>query len=290
MPQEPRDGRIPRPGRLPADGIRRRSVVSRRMAYETLSLEIDGPVARLWLDRPAKRNALNPTALEELAAACDELQRRFDVPVVILGGRGPSFCAGADRGDPPARLARGSGAGARERRWVAQIGRRAIEAIERLEAITIARLHGHVIGGGLLLAAACDLRLAAAGTQFHIPEVDLGIPLTWGGAPRLAREVGTARARELILLCERFDADAAARYGLVNRVVAAAELDAAVDDWATRLAAKPAWALHMTKSQFQAYGVTRTLGDVSTLDGDLLASASREDPSRFTWPRSRDDG
>lgn len=258
------------------------------MAYQTLTLEIDGPIARLWLDRPHKRNALNPTALEEIAAACDELQRRFDVPVVVLGGRGPSFCAGADRSDPPTRLARGSGASARERRWVAQIGRRAVEALERLEAITIARLHGHVIGGGVLLAAACDLRLAAAGTLFHIPEVDLGIPLTWGGAPRLAREIGAARARELILLCERFDAATAERYGLLNRVVADDALDATVDDWARRLAGKPDWALHMTKSQFQAYAVTRTLGDVSTMDGDLLAAASGEDPSRFAWSRPRD--
>ncbi|MEO8604011.1 MAG: enoyl-CoA hydratase/isomerase family protein [bacterium] len=252
------------------------------MTYATLSLEIDGPVARLWLDRPQKRNALNSLALEELVAACDELQRRWAVPVVIIGGRGASFCAGADRGEPPARMAKGSGASARERRWVSQIGRRAIEAIERLEAITIARLHGHVIGGGVLLALACDLRIAAAGTLFHIPEVDLGIPLTWGGAPRLAREVGAARAKELILLCDRFDAAAAERYGLLNRVVDAAQLDVTVDDWAQRLAAKPDWALHMTKSQFQAYAVTRTLGDVSTLDGDLLAGATGEDPSRFS--------
>ena len=255
------------------------------MAYETLTLDVDGPIGRLWLDRPQKRNALNPTALEEIAAACEALQRRFDVPVVVIGGRGPSFCAGADRTDPPARMIRGSGANARERRWVSQIGRRAVEAIERLEAITIARLHGHVIGGGMLLAAACDLRLAAEGTVFHIPEVDLGLPLSWGGAPRLAREVGAARAKELILLCDRFDAAAAERYGLVNRVVPADQLDAAVDDWARRLAAKPDWALHMTKSQFQASGVTRTLGDVSATDGDLLIEATGEDPTRFLWKR-----
>ncbi|MFN8644240.1 MAG: enoyl-CoA hydratase/isomerase family protein [Candidatus Binatia bacterium] len=255
------------------------------MRYETLSMEVDGPIGRLWLDRPQKRNALNPTALEEIAAACEELQRRFDVPVVVIGGRGPSFCAGADRSDPPARMARGSGASARERRWVSQIGRRAVEAIERLEAITIARLQGHVIGGGVLLAAACDLRVAAEETVFHIPEVDLGIPLTWGGAPRLAREVGAARAKELILLCDRFDAAAAERYGLVNRVVPADALDATVDDWARRLAAKADWALHMTKSQFQAYGVTRTLGDVSAMDGDLLSEATGEDPARFVWKR-----
>src|SRR6187401_2659057 len=104
--------------------------------------------------------------------------------------RASSSCAGADRKDPPARVARSSGASAGARRHAAQVGLRALEAIERSEAITIARLHGHVIGGGLVLALGCDLRVAAATTSFHIPEVDLGVPLTWGAAPRLAREIG----------------------------------------------------------------------------------------------------
>jgi enoyl-CoA hydratase/carnithine racemase len=163
------------------------------------------------------------------------------------------------------------------------MGRRALEAIERCDAITIARLHGHVIGGGVVLALACDLRIAASDTVFNIPEVDLGIPLTWGAAPRLAREVGAARAKELILLCDRFDGAAAERYGVVNRSVAADQLDAAVDDWAGRLAAKPPWALHMTKSQFKAYARTTPLGDVTELDGDLLTAASSEDPGRFLF-------
>jgi len=257
------------------------------MAYETLTLEIDGPVARVWLNRPARRNALNALALEEIAAVFDELQRHFEVPVVVLGGRGVSFCAGADRKDPPARIARGSGAGARERRFVAQVGRRAVEAIERVEAITIARLHGHAIGGGLALALACDFRIAAASTVFHVPEVDLGIPLSWGAVPRLAREVGVARAKELILMCDRFDAATAAGSGLLNRVVPDHELDTVVDDWARRLAAKAPWALHMTKTQFRAYARAVPLGDVTEGDGDLIASASAEDPTRFLFPDKR---
>lgn len=253
--------------------------------YETLSIEHDGPITRVWLNRPERRNALNALALEEIAAAFTELQQRFDAPVVIFGGHGQSFCAGADRKDPPStRMAVGSGAGARERRYAAQIGRRAVEAIERLEALTIARIHGHAIGGGLALALACDLRIAAASTVFHIPEVDLGIPLSWGAAPRLAREVGMARAKELILLCDRFDAATAERYGLLNRVVADDSLDTTVNDWARRLAAKPPAALHMTKTQFRAYAQTVPLGDVTEADGDLLAAASREDPSRFAFP------
>ena len=254
------------------------------MTYDTLSIEHDGPIVRLWLNRPERRNALNAQALEEIAAVFTELQRSFGSLVVVLGGRGSAFCAGADRKDPPARLARGTGANARERRYTAQVGRRALEAIERVEAITIARLHGYAIGGGLALALACDLRVAAASTWFHIPEVDLGIPLSWGAAPRLAREVGIARAKELILLCDRFNAQTAEGYGMHNRVVPDDELDAAVDGWAQRLAAKPAWALHMTKTQFRAYGRAVVLGDVTEGDGDMIALASAEDPTRFTAP------
>jgi enoyl-CoA hydratase/carnithine racemase len=253
------------------------------MTYDTLALELDDGIARVWIDRPATLNALDARVLEELIAMFEELQRRFETPVVVLGGRGRAFSAGADRRNPPGRVARASGAGARERRWSAQLGRRVLEAIERVEAITIARLHGHVIGGGLVLALACDLRVAAASTSFWIPEVDLGVPLSWGAVPRLAREVGPAKAKELILLCDRFDAAAAAGAGLVNRVVADDALDAEVDAWARRLAGKPPWSVHMTKSQFQAYGRSVALGDVTTMDGDLLAAATAEDPRRFAW-------
>ena len=254
------------------------------MTYDTLTIEHDGPITRIWLNRPERRNALNAHALEEIAAAFTEMQQRFDTTVIIFGGRGAAFCAGADRKDPPARSARGSGASARERRYTTQVGRRAVEAIERVEAITIARVHGYAIGGGLVLALACDLRVAATSAFFHIPEVDLGIPLSWGAAPRLAREVGTARAKELILLCDRFDAPTAERYGMLNRVVPDDELDAAVDAWAQRLAAKPAWALHMTKTQFRAYSRATVLGDVTEGDGDMIALASAEDPTRFAFP------
>ena len=253
------------------------------MSTPSVEVERQGPIARVWLSRPAVHNALDADTLEALIAACHRLQVEFDVPVVVFGGRGPSFSSGADRKNPPARLTR-EAAKARQRRYVAQLGRRVLEAVERLEAITIARLHGHVIGAGVVLALGCDLRVAAASTQLAIPEVDLGIPLTWGAVPRLIREVGAARAKELILLCERIDAAEALRLGLVNRVVPDDDLDGIVDDWARRLAAKPHAALHMTKTQFRAYGKAAVLGDVTEGDGDLLAAASAEDPGRFALP------
>jgi enoyl-CoA hydratase/carnithine racemase len=248
----------------------------------TLALERDGPVLRVWLDRPERRNALSGPALEEIAALFGALQTDFDARVVVLGGRGPSFCAGADRKEPPGadRLRGDSGASERERRWAAQLGRRACEAVAAAEAVTVARLHGHVVGGGLALALACDFRVAAQGTRFHVPEVDLGIPLSWGATPRLIHEVGAARAREIILGAEPFDAARAEQWGVAHRVVPEAALDAEVDAWARRLAAKPEIAVHMTKTQLRAYARRAALGDVSESDGDLLAAASRAATAR----------
>ena len=256
------------------------------MSWKTLSVERDGPLLRVWLNRPERRNALDTTALEEIAALFSGLASDFETRAVVLGGRGEAFCAGADRKDPPAaaRMAASSGASERERRHASQIGRRAARAIEDAEVPTIARLHGYAIGGGVVLAAACDFRIAAEGTWLQVPEVDLGIPLTWGGTPRLIHELGAARARELILLCERIDAETAERWGLLHRVVPAEQLDATVDDWARRLAAKPEMAVHMTKTQLRAYARAASLGDVSETDGDVLMAASRVGVARKNFP------
>jgi enoyl-CoA hydratase/carnithine racemase len=247
------------------------------MSATRLELERDGAILRVWLNRPERRNALDTTALEEIAALYTSLQRDFATRVVVLGGRGVSFCAGADRRDPPGRevLRADSGATDRQRRHASQIGLRACRAIEEADVVTIARVHGHAIGGGVALALACDFRIAADDAVFHVPEVDLGIPLTWGATARLVHELGAARAREAILLCDRFDARTAETWGAVHRAVPIADLDATVDAWAQRIAAKPELAVHMAKSQLRAHTLVARLGDLTELDGDLLQSASR---------------
>jgi enoyl-CoA hydratase/carnithine racemase len=255
------------------------------MELRSLEVERDGPVLRVHLNRPERLNALDTTTLEEIAELFGGLQRDFETRVVVLGGRGSSFCAGADRKDPPGgdRLGASSGAGEREQRFVSQLGRRAVRAIEAVEAVTIARLHGHVVGGGLALALACDFRVATRDALLHVPEVDLGVPLSWGAAPRLIHEIGAARARELLLLCDRIDAERAERWGLVHRVVEARELDEAVDEWARRLAAKPQVAVHMTKTQLRALAVRAALGDITEADGDLLLGAFRVGVARSSF-------
>lgn len=251
--------------------------------YETLELAREpGGILRVWLNRPAKRNALDTTALDEVADCFGRVNTDWETRVVVLGGRGLSFCAGADRKSPPAsaRTRRSSGASERERRWAGQIGRRACAAIADCEAITIARVHGHAVGGGLALALCCDFRVAADDTVFQVPEVDLGLPLLWGATPKLIYEVGAARAREIILACDKFDGPAAERWNVVHRSVPAARLDAETDALAKRMAAKPEIAVHMAKTQLRGYARIGALGDATEADVDLMLAASRVGAAR----------
>jgi enoyl-CoA hydratase/carnithine racemase len=147
--------------------------------WERLVVEREGPVVRVWLARPEKLNPLDTQTLEELTELFSSFATDFDVRVAVLGGQGSSFSAGADRTAPPGLAqmvaARGSG-NPRQERWWSQLGRRAIDAIADAEVVTIARLHGHVVGGGLLLGLACDLRIATVDAQLSLP----GWPTRWG--------------------------------------------------------------------------------------------------------------
>lgn len=250
------------------------------MSYETLETERDGPILRVWLNRPARRNAVSPLLLREVGDLFRGLETDFETRVVVLGGRGASFCAGADRKPDPAARAAEAETTDRGRRFLGQLGRRACRAIEECEAVTIARVHGHAIGGGACFALACDFRIAARDAVFLIPEVDLGVPLSWGGVPRLIHEIGAARARELLLRCNALDAATAEQWNLVHRAVDAADLDAEVDAWASDLAGRPELAVHMTKTQLRGYARLHTLGDATESDGDLIAEASRSESFR----------
>ena len=248
----------------------------------TVTVELDGPVGRLWLDRPEKLNPLSTTTLDELAAAARWFDARPEVRVVVVGGRGRAFSAGADVtsfGEPePGRSPRDG----------ADAGRRMADAIEAMEAVTVARIHGHCVGGGVVLAAACDLRVAAAGTRFSIPEVDLGIPLAWGGIPRLVREVGPAVTKELVMTCRAFSAEEAHRFGLVNRVVAPDDLDVEVEELARSLAAKAAFPLRATKRHVDAVTAAMVGTARSWNDADALLTALRDPDCRAAGARYLD--
>src|SRR5688572_10442046 len=175
-----------------------------------VEVQREGAVARVVLNRPEKANALDAAMLDALAAALENLAGEDSLRAVVLAGAGRAFCGGADV-DELARLD-ASTAGA----FVGRI-HRACAALRRLPVPAVARLHGAVIGAGLELAAACDLRLAAEGTRFAMPEVRLGIPSVVEAA-LLPRLMGSGRAAWLVLTGEAIDARRACEWGLVEEV------------------------------------------------------------------------
>jgi len=237
--------------------------------FDLLRLDIDGGIGRLMLNRPAKLNALSPALMHEIIVASRWLAALSDLRVLVLGGEGRAFCAGFD-------LDAMRGAQRPIDREATDLGRRLIEAFEAIPAITLAAVRGHCVGGGVLLAAACDLRIAADDARFSIPEMEIGIPLGWGGVPRLMRLLGPAVAMELVLDCQAFDAAQALAWRFVNRVVPAAELDAHGLAWARRLAQRPLNALRTTKQRFAvaADGLCSSAG--SEADADALLAAYRD--------------
>ncbi|HSF23332.1 MAG TPA: enoyl-CoA hydratase/isomerase family protein [Blastocatellia bacterium] len=238
------------------------------MNFETLVLEVDGSIGRLVLNRPERLNAMSATMLRELAEAAQWFNAQPEVRVVIVRGAGRAFSAGADLKDS----SRSEADGWLARREAAQAGSRMMDAVEAMKATTIAAVHGYAVGGAVLLAAACDLRLAAEDALFSIPEVELGIPLAWGGIPRLVREIGPAMTKELVITCRQFTPHEAKQIGFINRVVPADELEQQTVRLAKEIAAQPAVPVAITKEHVNA--VTRAMaGGSSYADGDVLLSA-----------------
>lgn len=213
--------------------------------------------------------------LRELVAAAHWFDTETDVTVAVIAGAGRAFSAGAD-------LAAFEHAGSRTEtaRDAADAGRAMADAIESMRAVTVARIHGHCVGGGVVLAAACDLRVAADTTRFSIPEVALGIPLAWGGVPRLVREIGPARTKELVMTCRPFDAHEAHAMGFVNRVASDAALDDAVDELVAQLVDKSTLTLQMTKRAARDAATQLVATSGAWSDADALVTSLHDPESR----------
>lgn len=241
------------------------------MDFEYLIVKADGPIGELTLNRPDRLNALGAQLMRELIDAAHWFDRQPEVRVVIVGGAGRAFSAGADLKDrPTAAAAADSGEAWIERREAGQLGLRMTDAIEQMRAVTIARVQGYAVGGAVLLMAACDLRVVAEDAVFSIPEVDLGIPLAWGGIPRLVREIGPALTKELVMTCRRFSPQEAKAMGFVNRVVPPHRLDVEARALASELAAKPAVPIAITKEHVNSVARGMSLGSTAFADGEAL--------------------
>lgn len=238
--------------------------------FETIQLKKERTLAHLILNRPENKNAINQQMLKELPKAARWLNEQLDIRIVIISGTNNIFSVGADLKEATAGITENSWI---ERREIGQLGARMIEAIEKIRAITIAQVEKYAIGGGLLIMLACDFRIVAENTVFRIPEVELGIPLAWGGIPKLVREIGPLKTKELVMTCRKFSTEEALNFGLVNQVVEKSGLASSCLKLANDLLDKPTVPLLITKEHINS--VVSTMGDAASryADGDVLMSA-----------------
>jgi len=199
-------------------------------------------VARLTLNRPERRNALNRALVEELKDSLSRAESDDSVRVIALAGAGPDFCAGADLRELQEAVEAGPEASLAEAQALGDL----FVLIRRLEKPVVALVHGRALAGGAGLATACDLVLASDDALFGYPEVRLGFVPAMVMAI-LRRSVGEKRAFELIALGNSIDADTAHRYGLVNRVFSAESFDRETGSFLGTLASRSASALALSK-------------------------------------------
>lgn len=211
-------------------------------------LSVEAGVARLSLNRPRRKNALNMPLIEGLAAAAEGLHQREDVRVLVLTGEGGAFCSGADLKDnAPIIMAGGDGPANSLRLF-----HRLLLAVWNAPFPTLAAVPGDAVGFGMDLALACDLRLCAESARFQHSFGKIALVPDGGSSLTLSRLVGLTKAMEMSLLCEMVTGPEAAELGLVNRCLPDAELEAAVADWAGRLARGAPMAQRLTKANIRA--------------------------------------
>ena len=240
----------------------------------TLRIERDGPVARVWLDRPEVRNAFNPTAIAELKQVFTELSSDDSLRAIVLGGHGKAFCAGADL----SWMRTMAGYDWEQNRADAQALADMLFAIWRCPVPVVGRVQGDCYAGGVGLAAVCDVLVAAEGVNFCLSEAKLGL-LPGTISPYVIRAMGEQAARRYFVTAERFSAAQAAAMGFVHEVCSADALDTKVAEIVATLVANGPMAARACKLLVQ---------DVAglPLDAPLRAETAR----RIADIRASDEG
>jgi enoyl-CoA hydratase/carnithine racemase len=229
------------------------------MADEIL-LTVEAGIATVTMNRPDQRNAMNTALLRGLAATFNQLDGRSDVRVVVVKGAGPAFCAGMDLKEMQQRRGEADPEGN-----VVDVLRR----VERSRHPTIAALHGDAIAGGCELALHCDLRVAAEPARLGMPLARIGLVVPFPLGQKLVEIIGPAHTRHLLFTGQPVDARRAYEIGMVHQVVPAAELEAAVQALARRIADNAPLSLAGIKASIQ-----RTLSGRDGIPHDDLDAAA----------------
>lgn len=243
---------------------------------EFITIEREGRVAVLRFDRGNRVNALSVQLLRDLGAAARALRDDLTTSAIVLTG-GQAFTGGADLSDPA--MAERASASLLEKREMLRAGPDMCDAWEALDQVTIAAIEGFCIGGGVALASACDFRIAGRGAHFRLPEIPLGMNMSWHTQPRLVNLIGPSRAKQLTIFGEKVEAEKAEEWGLVDELCDDGSALAVARRWAEKVAALPPVSIRMAKR-----GITQAataLNAVSTfMDADQFALASASEDHR----------
>jgi len=229
-----------------------------KQTYEHILFEADGPVARVTMNRPEKRNALSLAHMQELTGCLKAIGEAREARVVVLGGNGPAFCAGHD-------LSEMIGRDPDTYRHIFDVCCELMETLQAIPQPVIARVHATATAAGCQLAAACDLVVASEKARFATPGVKIGL---FCSTPMVAlsRAVGQKKAMEMLLTGDFISAEEALAEGLVNKLVPAEELDAEAQRLADKICESSPLVVGVGKQAFyrqiempveQAYAYTR---------------------------------
>ncbi|MBI1237838.1 MAG: enoyl-CoA hydratase/isomerase family protein [Alphaproteobacteria bacterium] len=241
---------------------------------EAIGIAREGGLATVTLDRGDGRNALSRQILLDFKAAALSFADDLETRAIVLTGT-PVFSAGADLKDPS--LARRADAGLLERRLLLRAGPEMCDAWAAVRQPVVAAIEGYAIGGGVALVSACDFRIAGEGAFLRLPEIPLGMNMSWHTVPRLVSLMGPARAKAFVMLGEKLEAPIARAEGLLDAVVPDGTAFDVAMDLAARLAALPPNAVQMTKSAVDAAaGALHQASTFMDLDQFALTATSED--------------
>jgi enoyl-CoA hydratase len=250
--------------------------MSQTAATGPVSVRREGAVAIVTIDRGDRLNALSTAVMQTLTEIARDLRGDVSVTAVVVTGA-QVFSAGADLADPAARAR--AQASLLERREMLRVGPDMCAAWEALDQVTIAAVEGFCIGGAVSLAVSCDFRIAGRGAHFRLPEIPLGMNMSWQTQPRLVNLIGPSRAKQLVIFGERVPAPQALEWGLVDEVSDDGGALAAARAWADKVAALPPIAVRMAKRAITQIATAGNLA-ASYMDADQFALASTSEDQR----------
>ncbi len=240
--------------------------------YITVARE--GAHATVTIDRGDGRNALSRQLMLELTETARSFAHDLETQAVILTANG-AFTAGADLKDPA--MSRRQASGLMERRQMLKVGPDMCEAWERVEQVTIAAIERYCIGGGVVLAAACDFRIMGAGAHLRLPEIPLGMNMSWQAIPRLVSLIGPARTKRFVIFGDKLEAEDARDWGLIDEIAGDGRTLAHARDLAEQVGRLPPNPVRMTKQAVNA--AANALNYATTymdLDQYALATSSED--------------